>query len=325
MNIFKLIEEVWQDLMKDSPNLLSDLKKAIIIAKHFNDNENKLWMENEFDGYYSRDEKEKITVPAYRQVKAIIPLKPDIRIETDWEKGIRYLHQKDRSEAIDMPMSKDIGSIIDIINKFKSENKAPSFICYSNDDGQELHYYIPIEFFEKIFHEIEKKLSDFISYLYMGQKKAELDFEEPLMRVLNNFHHAAIKYNSRHGGKPGIVIENEYDVQDLLHILLIPYYSTIKPEEYTTTMAGKSHRIDFLSIADRTGLEIKFITNENKTKISDQISADKDGYSKDNRIDNIYFFLYDPNYLIADRNTYKQDLEQNQPPKITIKIIIKPD
>jgi hypothetical protein len=47
----------------------------------------------------------------------------------------------------------------------------------------------------------------------------------------------------RHDGRPVHDVEDEYDLQDLLHSLLHLFFDDVRPEEYTPSYAGKAARV----------------------------------------------------------------------------------
>lgn len=50
----------------------------------------------------------------------------------------------------------------------------------------------------------------------------------------------------RHDKRPSIDINDEYDVQDILHTFLKLHFDDIRPEEWTPSYAGSASRVDFL-------------------------------------------------------------------------------
>ena len=52
-------------------------------------------------------------------------------------------------------------------------------------------------------------------------------------------------------------VEDEYDVQDLLHALLRLYFKDIRPEEWTPGYAGTSSSMDFLLHPEEIVIEVK--------------------------------------------------------------------
>ena len=75
---------------------------------------------------------------------------------------------------------------------------------------------------------------------------ARNDTDEVLERIFQKFHRVARQLRNRHNGRPTLDVNDEYDVQDLLHALLKMYFDDVRPEEWTPSYAGKSARMDFL-------------------------------------------------------------------------------
>jgi hypothetical protein len=123
-----------------------------------------------------------------------------------------------------------------------------------------------------------------------------------------------------------IIIEDEYDVQNLLNALLHLYFDSVQKEEYLQRFGGKNPKIDFY-IPENVGIEVKKVRDlKHSKRILEEISADKDLYSKDPRIRELYFFIYDPDFYITNRIDFIQDLEGNFSGQFDmIKVIIKPD
>ena len=61
----------------------------------------------------------------------------------------------------------------------------------------------------------------------------------------------------RHQDRSTLLIEDEYDVQDLLHSLLSIFFDDIRPEEWTPSYAGKSSRVDFFLKPHGIVIELK--------------------------------------------------------------------
>src|SRR5574341_807535 len=78
-----------------------------------------------------------------------------------------------------------------------------------------------------------------------------------LERICSRFHLVARQLQSRHGHRDTLDVEDEYDVQDLLHALLTLEYDDIRPEEWTPSYAGGSSRMDFLFKLEQIVVEAK--------------------------------------------------------------------
>src|SRR5215472_13480956 len=83
------------------------------------------------------------------------------------------------------------------------------------------------------------------------------DSSEALRNLLLRFHAVVIQLRQRHDGRPTLDVNDEYDVQDLLHALLCLHFDDIRPEEWTPSYAGKSSRVDFLLKREEVVVEIK--------------------------------------------------------------------
>jgi len=78
-----------------------------------------------------------------------------------------------------------------------------------------------------------------------------------LYRIFDNFHDVVKQLCTRHDNRPTLSIDDEYDVQDLLHALLKLYFKDIRDEEPVPNFAGASARIDFLLKNEQIGIEVK--------------------------------------------------------------------
>ncbi|GAI18112.1 unnamed protein product [marine sediment metagenome] len=45
--------------------------------------------------------------------------------------------------------------------------------------------------------------------------------------------------------------------------------------------------------------------------------VDKEYYSKNSKIEELYFFIYDPKFLLINRKDFVEDLEKNKPEQLT--------
>ena len=84
--------------------------------------------------------------------------------------------------------------------------------------------------------------------------KTAIDKREQLS---NRFHLVAKQLCVRHGGRETLKVNDEYDVQDLLHALLLFEFDDVRPEEHTPSYAGASARMDFLLKKEQVVVEVK--------------------------------------------------------------------
>jgi hypothetical protein len=75
-------------------------------------------------------------------------------------------------------------------------------------------------------------------------------------------------------------IEDEYDLQDILHSILRLHFEDVRPEEYTPSYAGGSSRIDFVLKAERVVVEAKMMRQSLSVReLGEQLIIDIDKYS----------------------------------------------
>lgn len=119
-------------------------------------------------------------------------------------------------------------------------------------------------------------------------------------------------------------IKDEYDVQDLLHSLLLIHFDDVRPEEYTPSYAGGTSRMDFLVKDISTVIETK-MTRENlkDKKLGEELIIDIEKYAKHPDCKRLYCFVYDPKELINNPNGLEKDLSNNSD-EIEVKTIIVP-
>jgi hypothetical protein len=141
---------------------------------------------------------------------------------------------------------------------------------------------------------------------------ATFEPERILERLLLRFHLVAKQLQKRQRKRDPFCINDEYDVQDLLHGLLKTSFDNIKPEEYCPSYAGTSSKIDFLLKREQIAVEAKMASKDHDgKKISKELILDKEYYSKKKDVKILYCLIYDPEELIANPRGFEDDLYEN--------------
>jgi hypothetical protein len=159
--------------------------------------------------------------------------------------------------------------------------------------------------------------------------EAECDAGAPdqlnlIERLCLRFHSAARALRSRHNDRPTLEINDEYDVQDLLHAFLRLHFDDIRPEEWTPSYAGRSSRLDFLLKAERVVVEVKKTRASMKTgELGEQLIIDRARYEQHPDCDTLVCFVYDPEGRIGNPTGLERDLE-NHPGGIKVRVIVAP-
>jgi hypothetical protein len=100
-----------------------------------------------------------------------------------------------------------------------------------------------------------------------------------LMQILNNFPVVSRIVTDRQRGRPSFVLENEYDIQDLLYALVRSVFDDAKREEWTPQRAGSAKRIDITIASIETVVEVKYVRDRNHAKrVADELRIDFECY-----------------------------------------------
>ncbi len=207
----------------------------------------------------------------------------------------------------------------DMKEKFCSdyENKAQFFI-------KKAHFTAPIsdEYEGKMFlYSHEKWFYDaYVSHKLMlleaSKRKSNsistnaLDAIAIIEKLAQGFHAAVLQLRKRHDNRPSFVeIKDEYDVQDLFHAMLIPFFNDIRREDPTPSVAGSPSRIDFLLKQEQIAIEIKKTREGLKSKqLGEELIVDMKRYRSHVDFKTFIAFVYDPDRHIRNPKEIENDL-----------------
>lgn len=134
--------------------------------------------------------------------------------------------------------------------------------------------------------------------------------EELIEIIVRGLRRAMHPLTHRRKGVQPLSFENEYDVQDLLHALLRPWISDIRPEEFTPSYAGSSTRMDFLLPAHALVIETKIVRDRAHAKrVGDELIVDIEHYRRHPDCKSLWCVVYDPEHFITNAQGLKGDLE----------------
>lgn len=152
----------------------------------------------------------------------------------------------------------------------------------------------------------------------------EGDYISVLENICSRFHLVVRQMKSRHADRETLIVNDEYDTQDLLHTLLHLYFDDIRPEEWTPSYAGGSSRVDFLLKEQSIIIEVKK-TRQTLTakKIGDELLIDIQRYQVHPDCKYLICFVYDPEGWISNPTGLENDLSQ-QNDKFVVKVMIAP-
>lgn len=134
--------------------------------------------------------------------------------------------------------------------------------------------------------------------------------EELLELIIRGLRRAMHPLTHRRKGAQPLSFASEYDVQDLLHAMLRPWVSNIRPEEFTPSYAGSSTRMDFLLPAHSLVVETKLVRDRTHAKrIGDELIIDIEHYRRHPECKRLWCVVYDPEHLITNADGLRNDLE----------------
>lgn len=145
-----------------------------------------------------------------------------------------------------------------------------------------------------------------------------------LEQLCSRFHLVVRQLRSRHGDRQTLDVKDEYDVQDLMHALLVLHFVDVRPEEYTPSYAGKASRIDFVLKQEAIAFELKMTrTGLGPKELSTQLIEDIERYKTHPDCKTLVCFAYDPSGLIPNPVGIESDLKREGAP-FPVRVFIYP-
>jgi hypothetical protein len=152
---------------------------------------------------------------------------------------------------------------------------------------------------------------------------------ETVVGIMHNFHNAAKKITlQRRKDHPSFAINDEYDVQDLLYVILKSIFPNLKEEDPTPRVGVKSNKIDLILREDGILIEVKMLkqSDHNEKDFIEQLKNDIQSYRNSHWLKHLLFFVYDPFGKTKDAHNF-YDLNGNQSINgvdFTIEVILNP-
>jgi hypothetical protein len=123
------------------------------------------------------------------------------------------------------------------------------------------------------------------------------------------FHILGRQLRDRRENRARLEIEDEYDVQHLLHALLHLYCDDIRTEEWTPSYPGAASRMDFLLTKEKIVVEVKKTRQGLGAKeVGDQLIIDASRYAGHPDCQALFCFVYDPEARIPNPGGIEHDL-----------------
>lgn len=138
--------------------------------------------------------------------------------------------------------------------------------------------------------------------------------DEVIRDILNNFSNAVQKITKdRRKEHLEFKIEDEYDVQDILYVVLKSIFPTIRDEDPIPKVGAKSTKIDLILREEKILIEVKMIKGKdsNETHFIEQLKIDFESYHECKWLKKLFCFVYDPFKKTKDISNFR-DLNGNR-------------
>ena len=209
----------------------------------------------------------------------------------------RFLHNKYGCDSIEFKVFSDY-TFIPNLAKPPRDKKLLEFLIYDKCHSD-------LRTIQNLFQDYLRDMQD------EEQKAVLMNQTDSIERVFKHFKNVAVQLTRRHSERDTLLIQDEYDVQDLLRALLALYYDDVRPEEWTPSYAGSSVRIDFLIPEIEAVIEVKKTRPSMSDKtLSEELIIDIEKYQTHPTCKKIYCFVYDPDMILRNPAAIKNDLEK---------------
>lgn len=179
----------------------------------------------------------------------------------------------------------------------------------------------------------KKKLIEDIKSLALKRRRNSRNYplneaEDIVEYVLVHFDVVAEQLLDRHDNRETLRINDEYDVQDLLHALLAMFFDDVANEEWNPSEGASPSRGDFLLLDNGTIIEAKTTLKRNGTsrairkKLEEELNNDLMQYSRHPKCKRIYLFVYDPQKKIKKHTTFERGVSSTKLKDIKVSTII---
>jgi hypothetical protein len=117
---------------------------------------------------------------------------------------------------------------------------------------------------------------------------------ELLINIFQRLAFALRPLVDRRRGRPGLTMQDEYDLQDAVEALLRSLFADVRPEERTPSYAGSSSTMDFLLKSERLAIEVK-VTRQGRgeKQIKPELLIDMNDYKEHPNVETLVILIYD--------------------------------
>lgn len=151
---------------------------------------------------------------------------------------------------------------------------------------------------------------------------------DQIERLCRNFGRVARQLTRRHSNRSTLEITDEYDVQDLLHALLLTLFDDVRDETWQPHYLGRSTRVDLRLPAPGIIVEAKFArAGHADREIGDELAEDVSRYGSAqaaHAAPTLVCFVYDPQHIVANARGLERDLAATSHDRLRVVGIVDP-
>ena len=224
------------------------------------------------------------------------------------------------------PIIEQVLGIEDIEVELNDEatSKCKNYIEAGFLTGRTMHTNVGYNHLLKVIGRIQQYPEIITQATVSNSNKSSFDAIAVIENLCDRFHLVVRQLKARHDNRETLVVEDEYDVQDLLHSLLTLYFDDIRPEEWTPSYAGGCSRMDFLLKQEQIVIEVKKTRKTLGTKeVCKQLIIDIAKYKTHPNCTKLLCFVYDPEAWIANPRGIENDLNREDG-ELPVKVLIMP-
>jgi hypothetical protein len=142
--------------------------------------------------------------------------------------------------------------------------------------------------------------------------------------LCQRFHAVARQLRLRGEYRSTITVDDEIDVQDLIHALLRQHFEDIGTDEWTPGYGDGAPRTTFLLDHDRLAIVVKKTRpGLSRKDLTEQVRADAERYRARGRCTRLLCFIYDPEGRIGNPRGLENELSSHTE-HFTVDVIVAP-
>jgi hypothetical protein len=124
--------------------------------------------------------------------------------------------------------------------------------------------------------------------------------------------------------RPPYVVEDEYDLQDLVHGILKLHFDDVRAEDYVPERGGRRSRLDFLLKSERIVVETKMTRSGLAAgQLGDELIIDIERYRAHPDCAALLAIVYDPDRRIVNARTLEADLSRTRDGLVVRVVVVR--